>query len=252
MTSLAIERLGPPASIHDARVLKWAGRQAAHALAGRTVWCACTSPAARAAADGLLEHLRPALEDGITSRAIGVEVDEPLLRLTQRLESMLAGPMSADRPLGAEEIDVYAGRAEESEGLIGPDMREGDVVVLHDPFTASLGQAARARGAHVVWSFSTRPAQRKSAADAWRFLSRWRAPLDAYVTLWHAPEREQRVGIAAYISAPDAVSAKVASGDPERRYEDLGWASVLADIVSTDREERVGGRLHARPAVAVH
>jgi hypothetical protein len=34
--------------------------------------------------------------------------------------------------------------------------------------------------------------------------------------------------------------------------DDLAWSSLLADVVGADREERVGGRLHARPAVAVH
>jgi hypothetical protein len=253
MTSLVIEHLGPPASTHDARVLDWIDRQAASELAGRTVWCACTSPGAHAAATALLEHLRPALEDGVDSRAIGVDVGAPLLRLTQRLESMLSGIDGAEPPLGPEEAEVYSGGADGSQGLIGRELRAGDVVVLHDPFAASLAQAARARGAHVVWSLPAGP-PRKSAADARRFLSPWCTALDAYVTAWPAPDREGRrgTGMLAYVAAPDLVSAKVADRARDRRYERLGWASVLADIVTTDRDERVGGRLHPRPAVAPH
>jgi hypothetical protein len=33
------------------------------------------------------------------------------------------------------------------------------------------------------------------------------------------------------------------------RYRDIGWSSLLADVVATDREECVGGTLHPRPAV---
>jgi hypothetical protein len=34
--------------------------------------------------------------------------------------------------------------------------------------------------------------------------------------------------------------------------DDLAWGSLLADVVGTDREERVGGCRGARPAVAAH
>jgi hypothetical protein len=45
------------------------------------------------------------------------------------------------------------------------------------------------------------------------------------------------------------VRAKLA--DTDRDSGDLAWASALADVVVGDRDERVGGTRHARPAVAV-
>ncbi len=60
----------------------------------------------------------------------------------------------------------------------------------------------------------------------------------------HAPAGtgpEARTGIAAYISAAGVVSAKEVDTSPAAGYELLGWTSLLADVVSDDREDRVGG-----------
>jgi hypothetical protein len=61
--------------------------------------------------------------------------------------------------------------------------------------------------------------------------------VDAYVTRWGR-------GLAAVMPSADLVTVK-AEPDTE-----LGWTSVLADVVRGDRDETVGGTLHPRPAVA--
>ena len=38
---------------------------------------------------------------------------------------------------------------------------------------------------------------------------------------------------------------------PDEPHTGLGWRTLLADVVGSDREEHVGGTLHARPVVAV-
>lgn len=40
----------------------------------------------------------------------------------------------------------------------------------------------------------------------------------------------------------------VPSGTHDERV--LAWSSVLGDVVEADRDDRVGGALHVRPAVA--
>jgi hypothetical protein len=83
------------------------------------------------------------------------------------------------------------------------------------------------------------------ALQVWRSLHRRKPCLDAYITDW--PPR----GIAAFISAPDLVSAKeVQAGGQPQSLDELGWTSLLADVVAGDRDETVGGTLHARPSVA--
>ena len=53
--------------------------------------------------------------------------------------------------------------------------------------------------------------------------------------------------VAALVPGAGVTFAKEMRGST---YRDVGWCSLLADIVRTDREECVGGTLHARPAVA--
>ena len=111
------------------------------------------------------------------------------------------------------------------------DVRPDDVVVLHDPLTADPADAIRQRGAHAVWHVMS-PHEPAPA-------------IDAYVVTGRTPDGAQVV--AALMPGTGIVIAKEMRG---AGYRDVGWASVLADVVRTDREECVGGTLHARPAVA--
>jgi hypothetical protein len=111
------------------------------------------------------------------------------------------------------------------------DVRPDDIVVLHDPLTAAPAQAIRERGAHAVWLLIS---------------PRWPAPaVDAYVVTGRTSDGAYVV--AAVMPGAGIVSAKEMRGDS---YQDVGWSSVLADVVARDREECVGGTLHARPAIA--
>jgi hypothetical protein len=110
-------------------------------------------------------------------------------------------------------------------------VRSGDIVVVHHPLAAAQATELRERGAHAIWHVLS---------------ARERAPaVDAYLMT-----RSSWVGgrvVVALVPAADVVFAKEMRG---AAYEDIGWCSVLADVVRTDREECVGGTLHARPAVA--
>jgi hypothetical protein len=53
------------------------------------------------------------------------------------------------------------------------------------------------------------------------------------------------------MSGPDVVYAKeLATEGAQRGYSQLGWTSLLAEVVCEDHDEHVGGRLHPRPVVA--
>jgi hypothetical protein len=45
------------------------------------------------------------------------------------------------------------------------------------------------------------------------------------------------------------LAAKDIPGPPPERFHDVGWSSVLAEVVHGDRGKSVGGTLHPRPAV---
>jgi hypothetical protein len=115
--------------------------------------------------------------------------------------------------------------------------------VLHDALTAQLAPVVRECGGHVVLHVGGRAAPTRA--------------VDAYVLRARRPVgRRGRVVvdyIAALVPAADVVTAREADvagpapPDPRRAH---GWSSVLADVVGTDRRDRVGGRFHARPSVA--
>jgi hypothetical protein len=70
------------------------------------------------------------------------------------------------------------------------------------------------------------------------------AALDGYVATWSGPDMHRIVAI---VPSRGLVAAKEV--DPAQW--DVGWSSVLADVVQAGRDETVGGIFHARPTVAV-
>lgn len=262
MTSVMIQHVAAPSSARDARRFARTRARAVDGLAGRTVWCTTALPAGQASA----RSLRACLGSGgdVTAGALDVAAGEPLRDVAQRLDDILrlavaeASPIRSRRAtsLGPAERDVYAQAQREGEAMLGATVAPDDVVVLHDALTAVLAQAVRERGAHVVWDVMLGAAPGHATAhDVWTFLRPYTSPIDAFVMSWtEADPRGRPVEhIAAVMPSADVVATKEiptgdAGGEP---CQTVGWSSVLADVVHQDRGEHVGGRLHARPAVAV-
>jgi hypothetical protein len=237
MATVTIERVGVTPGSRAARVLEAVSRGAADELAGRTVWCAAALPRGRAAARRLSERLAEPSGPHVAVRRLDVEVEEPLRRLADRLDRMLARHPASAGGLGGAERDLYDDGARRAEGLAGDRVRAGDVVVLHDTLAPVLAEAIREHGAHVVWELGPDAA---TANEAWAFLQGYTAGLDAYLTT--------RAGLlAAHMPSPSAVAAKEVA--PGGGYDTVGLSWLLADVVHDDRREHVGGTLHARPAV---
>lgn len=262
MTSMTTEQLPPPAGgpgtsasarERAVRMLAFETEQATDVLAGRTVWCVSALPSGALAAGAVRRCLdRP---DGGAVATGGRElrpVDDPQLRqLAARLEAMLDGRRSERDEVSAAQRVVYADGVRDSEALLGPDVRDGDVVLLHDVLAALLADAVRARGAHAVWHVAAR-GHDAGAAAARGFLSRFTRGVDAFVGVAPAPLREQQIArLAVALPSPGRIVVKEVVAPDEPRAG-LGWRSLLADVVGNDREEHVGGTLHARPAVPVH
>ena len=77
----------------------------------------------------------------------------------------------------------------------------------------------------------------RASYEAWSFLRSHTAGVDAYLMRWGD-------GMAAVMPSADLVTI---DAEPDMG---LMWMSVLADVVSGDRDETVGGTLHPRPVVA--
>lgn len=237
------------ARARDLRVVAHTRELASDVLGGRTVWCVATSSSGQAAAADLRACLSTPAEDGISAgeRGIGADAGTDLRRLAELLDGMLGGDVSGGE-LSTRERAVFAAGVADGEALLGPGVRADDVVVLHDALAAVLAEAARARGAHVIRHLSG-PARSAAAAQARGFLHAFEHAVDAYVVAGAAPSRR----LAAAMPAPSHVALKeVATRDaPGEPGAGLGWRAVLAEVVGEDRDEHVGGTLHARPVIAV-
>jgi trehalose synthase len=240
MTSMVTERFRTPRSTREARALQAVRKRMGDGLADRTVWCTAGLRTGRISAATLYDGLRRA---GAGAGRLELPGDESLRRLCERLDGLLRG-LTAAQP-APEDGDVYAGGVDHGEDMLGDTVAPDDVVVLHDPLTAVLAQAARERGAHVLWRFPAVSGGRGAAvAEAWSFMRRHTAAPDAYVVTSSGPDMHRIVAI---VPSRGLVAAKEV--DPDQH--DVGWSSMLADVVQADRDETVGGIFHARPTVAV-
>jgi hypothetical protein len=237
MTSMVTERFRTPRSTREASALESVRKRMGDGLADRTVWCAAGLWAGRISATTLHDRLR---RTGTGAGRLEPPGDESLRRLCERLDGLLRGWTAAEP--APEDGDVYAGGGEHGEDMLGDTVGSGDVVVLHDPLTALLGHAARERGAHVLWCLPAVSVRR--GAGAWSFMCRYTAAPDAYVATSSGPDLHR---IVAVVPSRGLVAAKEVDSD----QHDVGWSSMLADVIQADRDETVGGIFHARPTVAV-
>ena len=227
----------------DERVLAHAREQAADALAGRTVWCIAALPSGLAAAEAVEACLCHPQEEQVATGWRGVEAGVGLRRLAGRIDAMLAGAVSAPAELGPRERAEYAEAVAAGDSLLGDEIGDGDVVVLHDVLAAVVAPAARDRGAHVVRHLHGFGPHRAGAAAASDFLLAFGRGVDA----WIATDRD---GVVAAMPSPGHVDRKRAVGGRADEAAGLCWRSALGDVVAEDREEHVGGTVGARPVVA--
>jgi hypothetical protein len=241
MPRLMIERFDPPTSRHAARVRSWAGEAAGDQLGGRRVWCASASSRGHDQARALEGRLRAG--GGLEAAALDVDTEAWLRDLAQQLEALLSQLPAT--PLGSAQRAGCAEAAAAGERSIGSDVQPGDVVVVHDA-TAALGaQAFRARGAHVVWCIESDAGA--AAVDA---LHSYTGEVDAYISssVRRGPTGQLLRQVVAMMPGADLLAAKQVFGP--HPADMLGWRAALADVVTDDRDEHVGGRRHVRPAVA--
>lgn len=248
MPTLTIEHFGAATGTRDARVMRWSRDWSVDELAGRTVWCSSALPRGGGSVRALRSDLREAAGGSVRVSRLDIPAGDPLRELARRLDGMFGtGPDARSAALGPAEDELCADCAEAGDALLAR-VRADDLVILDDPLAAVLAPVVRERGAHAVWRIrATAGPSGRAAADATRFLARRTAAVDALVTkLRRRSGRRTVERLTALVPSADLVAAK----DVEDDRGDLGWTSVLADVVRGDREEHVGGTLHARPTVA--
>jgi hypothetical protein len=244
MTIWTVEGMRPLTN-RDARLLERARRYADEQLAGRTVWCVAGLPGGREAALALRAILQPLRgERPVAVGCLEIEHGEPMTGLARRVEAMLEGSADPSPGLSREDGADYADACCDGEALIGDTIAADDVVVLHDVLAAITAEAARGRGAHVIWRIDA--AASATAGEAWAFLRPHEHGVDGYVGEWLEPgDAPGRIG--AIVPSTRAVPAR----HVDTGHAPAGWGGALAQVVQSDRYETVGGTVHARPMVAI-
>lgn len=238
--SVEMERFGLSSGTREARAADSLGRRAADELGGRTVWCVVALPERMASAETLRDSLSS--HEGVTVGRLEVTAAEPLQALAQRLERLLGAGLPVPAWLRSGDRETYDQEVAGAEAFLAAGIRPDDVAVLHDALTAALAPALRGRGVHVVWRISGQPALDGEAGDV---MASSLPSIDAFLTGWREPQ-----GPVGHVAAMIPASGTVATKDVGLGYDGLAWASALADVVHSDRDDTVGGTLRARPAVA--
>ncbi|HEV8296019.1 MAG TPA: glycosyltransferase [Acidimicrobiales bacterium] len=160
------------------------GDRLATALGDASVICVNSTAAGGGVAEMLhvlLPYVRGA---GIRTRWMTIEGDERFFAITKRLHNHLYGTAGDRGTLDEDEHDHYVATLQDNAAQLATVVRPGDVVILHDPQTAGLAAAMRARGACVIWRCHVGTDVPSAHTEVgWRFLRRYLDPpaVHAYV-----------------------------------------------------------------------
>jgi trehalose synthase len=156
--------------------------RAREALAGRVVF----NVSSTAVGGGVVELLRSLIGytrgAGVDARWKVITAGPEFFEVTKRIHNRLHGYDGDGGELGDVERRIYEGALAANEAELVRLVAPGDVVLLHDPQTAGLTRAVKARGAHVVWrAHIGLDLPNDLAREAWDFLRPYVADADAYV-----------------------------------------------------------------------
>jgi trehalose synthase len=162
--------------------LQEAAETAKRLLANRVVWNVNSTATGGGVAEMLQVLLAYASDIGVDMRWTVIQGDAEFFAITKRIHNLLHGSPGDGGSLGAAEHshydDVIAGNAAALASRVGRD----DVVILHDPQTAGLVEAMRAKGAIVVWRCHVGADEADSRVlRAWDFLRPYLDGAAAYV-----------------------------------------------------------------------
>jgi trehalose synthase len=174
---------------------------------GRAVWNINST----AQGGGVVELLRPlvgyARGAGVDARWVVIDGSPDFFTVTKRIHNRLHGAEGDGGPLDDSARRVYEGVLEQNVAQLIPRVREGDVVIVHDPQPAGLIRNLVDAGAAVIWRCHVgidNPNER--AREAWAFLRPYVVPAHAYVFsrksfAWEGLDRERVAVIAPTIDA---------------------------------------------------
>ena len=155
----------------------------AHAIIGaRVIWNVNSTARGGGVAEllqSLVAYVRGA---GFDCRWTVIAGEPDFFALTKRLHNRLHGAVGDGGPLGDEERAIYERVSADNARALARHVREGDVVLLHDPQTAGLVRPLLDRGAHVIWRCHVGlDVPNDFARSAWGFLQPYVESAHAHV-----------------------------------------------------------------------
>jgi trehalose synthase len=227
-------------------------------LDGRVVWNVNST----AKGGGVVELLRPlvgyARGAGVDTRWVVIGGTPEFFAVTKRIHNRLHGTLGDGGALDDTARQLYETVLDANLAAFPGDVRDGDVVIVHDPQPAGLVHAMKARGAHVIWRCHVGIEDPNDLArEAWAFLHPYIADADAYVFsresfAWDGLDRERLVVIAPTI---DVFTPKNVDIDEDTVRAILAISGLVADgtvepgSVTFERPDGTPGRIERRARV---
>ena len=160
------------------------GVDAAHGLlGGRTIWTVTPSAVA---GSGPAEIVAPlvgyARGLGVNARWLTLDAPAEFLTISSRLHAAMHGDRGDGGRLADKQRDIYEHVLASNADNVVDEVRENDVVILHDPPTAGLAKAFKQAGAVVIWRCHVGAAHTgEEGQRAWAFLDRYLEDVDLVV-----------------------------------------------------------------------
>ena len=215
--SRRLERFAGVIDDEQYAALERAAAEGRAALGDRALWCINSTARGGGVAEMLVPMLGYCQGQGVDARWAVIEGDPEFFAVTKRLHHRLHGMAGDGGPLGARERAVFDRVQEANAAGLHELVRPGDVVLLHDPQVAGLGQTLLDMGCPVVWrAHIGSDVDNELVREGWAFLEPFVAPATAYVFSRREYVWEVLDPARAHVIAPsiDAFSPKNQDLDP--------------------------------------
>jgi trehalose synthase len=156
--------------------------EARELLDGRVVWNVNSTPRGGGVAELLESLVAYARGAGVDCRWAVVEGGPDFFTVTKRIHNRLHGAEGDAGALDEQARRIYEDTLAANVSEMAERVREGDIVIVHDPQPAGLIRAAQDAGAGVIWRCHVGLDQpNQLAREAWDFLRPYVEPAQAYV-----------------------------------------------------------------------
>jgi len=148
--------------------------RAQSAFNGRVVWNISSTAHGGGVAEMLTTLLAYARGAGVDARWQVIGATPEFFTVTKRIHNRLHGFPGDGGALGDAERAIYEHALAASGEALGDLIGDEDIVILHDPQTAGLAPALKARGVHVIWRCHVGVDDPNALVrDTWSFLERY-------------------------------------------------------------------------------